>query len=149
MATFSRSTTVDWTGSIMEGTGTAKAGTGAFTLPVSFPKRIGEAGGVGEFFGGFGEAFIGPGADDAGAEDEGFDFFFGEHEWWQVEPASERVPNARLPGDRDTRSDQVGDIAVDGPFRDLELRGDVGGGEDVPAPQELDDLEEAVGSAHG
>jgi osmotically inducible protein OsmC len=46
MATFSRSTTVDWTGSIMEGTGTAKAGTGAFTLPVSFPKRIGDAEGV-------------------------------------------------------------------------------------------------------
>ena len=46
MATFSRSTTVDWTGSIMEGTGTAKAGTGAFTLPVSFPKRIGDADGV-------------------------------------------------------------------------------------------------------
>ena len=46
MATFSRSTTVDWTGSIMEGSGTAKAGTGAFTLPVSFPKRIGDAGGV-------------------------------------------------------------------------------------------------------
>ena len=43
---FSRSTTVDWTGSIMEGTGTAKAGTGAFTMPVSFPKRIGDADGV-------------------------------------------------------------------------------------------------------
>ena len=26
----------------MEGTGTAKAGTGAFSLPVSFPRRIGE-----------------------------------------------------------------------------------------------------------
>ena len=46
MPTFSRSATVDWTGSIMEGTGTAKAGTGAFSLPVSFPKRIGDAGGV-------------------------------------------------------------------------------------------------------
>lgn len=29
----------------MEGTGTAKAGTGAFSLPVSFPSRIGEPGG--------------------------------------------------------------------------------------------------------
>jgi osmotically inducible protein OsmC len=29
----------------MEGKGTAKAGTGAFSLPVSFPSRIGEAGG--------------------------------------------------------------------------------------------------------
>ena len=42
MATFSRTAEVDWSGPIMEGTGTAKAGTGAFSLPVSFPSRIGE-----------------------------------------------------------------------------------------------------------
>ena len=42
MAVFSRSVTVDWTGSIMEGKGQAKAGSGAFTLPVTFPARIGE-----------------------------------------------------------------------------------------------------------
>ena len=40
--TFSRTVTVDWQGTIMEGKGTAKAGTGAFTLPVTFPRRIGE-----------------------------------------------------------------------------------------------------------
>ena len=45
MATFSRTVEVDWTGPIMEGKGTAKAGTGAFSLPVSFPSRIGEPGG--------------------------------------------------------------------------------------------------------
>ena len=45
MATFSRTVTVDWSGPIMEGKGTAKAGTGAFTLPVSFPSRIGEPAG--------------------------------------------------------------------------------------------------------
>ena len=45
MATFERHVEVDWRGSIMEGTGTAKAGTGAFTLPVAFPARIGEPGG--------------------------------------------------------------------------------------------------------
>jgi osmotically inducible protein OsmC len=39
---FSRKATVDWTGTIMEGSGTAKAGTGAFTLPVTFPRRIGD-----------------------------------------------------------------------------------------------------------
>ena len=44
MATFSRSVTVDWAGSIMEGKGDVKAGTGAFTLPVSFPSRIAEKG---------------------------------------------------------------------------------------------------------
>src|ERR1700749_1920025 len=45
MATFSRSVEVDWKGPIMEGKGTAKAGTGAFSLPVSFPSRIGDPGG--------------------------------------------------------------------------------------------------------
>lgn len=42
MATFSRHVNVEWTGSIMEGKGQVKAGTGAFTLPVTFPARIGE-----------------------------------------------------------------------------------------------------------
>ena len=46
MATFSRNVTVNWEGSIMEGKGTAKAGSGAFNLPVSFPRRIGDAEGV-------------------------------------------------------------------------------------------------------
>src|SRR5213595_3587744 len=45
MATFERHVDVDWKGSVMEGGGEAKAGTGAFSLPVSFPSRIGEAGG--------------------------------------------------------------------------------------------------------
>lgn len=40
--TFSRQTTVKWNGSLMEGSGTATAGTGAFSLPVSFPRRVGE-----------------------------------------------------------------------------------------------------------
>jgi len=42
MAAFSRSVTVDWSGPIMEGKGTAKAASGAFNLPVTFPSRIGE-----------------------------------------------------------------------------------------------------------
>src|ERR671934_113469 len=45
MATFSRTVTVDWAGPIMEGKGTAKAGTGAFNLPVTFPSRIGDPAG--------------------------------------------------------------------------------------------------------
>src|SRR3982751_813358 len=45
MATFERHVEVDWTDSLMQGSGDAKAGTGAFTLPVSFPNRIGDAGG--------------------------------------------------------------------------------------------------------
>jgi len=46
MATFSRNVTVNWEGSILEGKGVAKAGSGAFTLPVTFPSRIGDANGI-------------------------------------------------------------------------------------------------------
>src|SRR3954462_2654027 len=46
MATFSRNVTVNWEGPIMEGKGTAKAGSGAFNLPVSFPRRIGDPEGM-------------------------------------------------------------------------------------------------------
>ena len=42
MASFSRHVDVEWTGSVTEGKGQAKAGTGAFTLPVTFPARIGD-----------------------------------------------------------------------------------------------------------
>ena len=45
MATFSRNVEVNWQGSVTEGQGTAKAGSGAFNLPVSFPSRIGDAAG--------------------------------------------------------------------------------------------------------
>jgi osmotically inducible protein OsmC len=45
MATFNRSVTTDWDGGLMDGTGVAKAGSGAFSLPVTFPNRIGEPAG--------------------------------------------------------------------------------------------------------
>ena len=45
MATFARHVSVDWTGNLMEGNGSARAGTGAFALPVTFPSRIGEGDG--------------------------------------------------------------------------------------------------------
>ena len=44
MASFARHVDVEWNGNLMEGNGTAKAGTGAFTLPVTFPSRIDERG---------------------------------------------------------------------------------------------------------
>ena len=43
---FSRNVTVDWKGSVLEGSGHLKSGTGAFELPVSFPRRIGDPEGV-------------------------------------------------------------------------------------------------------
>ncbi|MCU0257041.1 MAG: OsmC family peroxiredoxin [Vicinamibacterales bacterium] len=42
MAEFSRHVEVQWHGGLMDGKGTAKAGTGAFSVPVTFPSRIGE-----------------------------------------------------------------------------------------------------------
>src|SRR6478609_7095363 len=45
MATIERHVDVDWQGSVMEGKGEAKAGSGAFSLPVTFPNRVGDAGG--------------------------------------------------------------------------------------------------------
>jgi osmotically inducible protein OsmC len=44
MASFARHVDVEWNGTLMEGNGTANAGTGAFTLPVTFPSRINERG---------------------------------------------------------------------------------------------------------
>jgi lipoyl-dependent peroxiredoxin len=44
MATFARHADVDWTGTLMEGSGTVKAGTSAFSLPVTFPSRIASTG---------------------------------------------------------------------------------------------------------
>ena len=45
MAAFERTVDVDWAGSVTEGKGEAKAGTGAFSLPVTFMSRIGEPAG--------------------------------------------------------------------------------------------------------
>jgi osmotically inducible protein OsmC len=45
MATFERHVEVNWQGGLMDGTGEAKAGTGAFTLPVTFASRIQEPAG--------------------------------------------------------------------------------------------------------
>src|SRR5436853_7313456 len=45
MATTERHVDVDWQGTVMEGKGEAKAGSGAFSLPVTFPARIGDSGG--------------------------------------------------------------------------------------------------------
>ena len=43
---FSRHVTINWTGSVMEGSGMVAAGSGAFELPVTFPRRIGEPEGM-------------------------------------------------------------------------------------------------------
>jgi lipoyl-dependent peroxiredoxin len=45
VATFARHVDVEWDGTLMEGSGRAKAGTGAFDHAVTFPSRIGEGDG--------------------------------------------------------------------------------------------------------
>jgi osmotically inducible protein OsmC len=45
MATFERYVDVDWRGPVMEGKGDAKAGSGAFSLPVTFANRVGDPAG--------------------------------------------------------------------------------------------------------
>ena len=42
MATFARHVDVDWSGGLLDGSGVAKAGSGAFAVPVTFPSRIAE-----------------------------------------------------------------------------------------------------------
>jgi osmotically inducible protein OsmC len=42
MATFARHADVDWTGGLLDGSGTARGGSGAFSVPVTFPSRIAE-----------------------------------------------------------------------------------------------------------
>ena len=44
MAEFARHADVEWTGGLLDGNGNTTAGTGAFTLPVTFPSRIAEKG---------------------------------------------------------------------------------------------------------
>jgi osmotically inducible protein OsmC len=44
MASFARHADVEWTGGLLDGSGNASAGTGAFSLPVTFPSRIAESG---------------------------------------------------------------------------------------------------------
>jgi len=46
MATFARHVAVNWTGGLLDGKGEAKAGSGAFALPVTFPSRVGEPAGT-------------------------------------------------------------------------------------------------------
>jgi len=44
MSEFVRHADVEWAGGLLDGTGTASAGTGAFSLPVTFPSRIADRG---------------------------------------------------------------------------------------------------------
>ena len=46
MAGFERQATITWEGSVRDGRGTVRAGTGAFDLPVTFPSRVADPDGL-------------------------------------------------------------------------------------------------------
>lgn len=46
MATFSRRATIEWSGDVPRGTGGVTAGSGAFSIPVTFPRLGGEPAGT-------------------------------------------------------------------------------------------------------
>ena len=98
--------------------------------------------------GGGGQLGVSPGGNHAAAEDEGGDFAGIEHEWRQVVVAAKGVADTGFAEDRDAGELEVLDVAVDGALGDLELGGQAAGGLQAAGAQELDDAEEAVGSAH-
>ena len=72
-----------------------------------------------------------------------------EHQRRQVKPRTQPVAHARFSFDRHALMLQVGHIAVNGALRHFEaLRQMRRRGETTPA-DELDNLEQAVGAAHG
>ena len=72
----------------------------------------------------------------------GLDLVGGKHERRHVEVARQDIPEARLARDRHPLTDQIGDIAVDGPLRHLQLLGQRARGDGLGGSAEnLDDLE--------
>ena len=72
----------------------------------------------------------------------------GQHQGRHVEAVLEDVADAGLAPDRRALADQVGDVAIDSAFGDLQFLGDGQGGDGMATPsQDLDDLEQAVGAA--
>jgi len=73
-----------------------------------------------------------------------------EHQRWHVEVAVEEIANSGLAADWHSLTNEVGDIAVNRALRNFQLLGKLVGG-DRPArpPQDLDDLKQSIGTAHG
>jgi hypothetical protein len=72
----------------------------------------------------------------------------GEHQRGQVEAGSHAVAHAGLALDRHTLRGQVGHVAVHRAQRYLQALGQVGGGGQAPAADQLHQLEQAVGASH-
>ena len=73
-----------------------------------------------------------------------------EHQRRKVKSLLQDVAHAGLAADRHALFDQRCDVAVDGPFRGLQLGGDCIRGQRLAgAPEHLNDLEQPVGASHG
>jgi hypothetical protein len=94
------------------------------------------------------ELGICPAGDDPGAQDQRLELGRREHERRQVVAVAQQVAGAGGAVDRHARADQVSDVAIDGPARDLELVGQRARRDQLAAPQDLDDLEKPVGATH-
>ena len=85
-----------------------------------------------------------------GAEHGGLDLVPGQHQGRNVEAVLKDISAPCLAPDRRALADQVGDVAIDGAFGNLQFVGNRQGGDGLEAPaQDLDNLEQAVGAAHG
>ncbi len=89
------------------------------------------------------------GLDEAGAEDEGREFFGGEHEGWEIEVAAQGVADAGFAFDGLAVELEVANVAIDGSFGDLEPLGESASGLQATGAEELHDAEEPVGASHG
>jgi hypothetical protein len=96
-----------------------------------------------------GELRIRPGFDDPGAQNQRFDLMLVEHQRRQIEAVAQGVADAGLAFDRHATRHQVADVPVDRPLRDLEPFGEVAGADQLLPAHDLDDLEQAIGAAHG
>ena len=72
-----------------------------------------------------------------------------EHQRRQVEAAAHDVADPGLAIDGHTRGDEVGDVTIDGALGDLELLGEPRSRRHIAASQQLNDLKQPFGAAHG
>jgi hypothetical protein len=84
------------------------------------------------------------------AEHRGFELVRGEHQRRHVKIAVKHIAQPGLAADRYPLPDQIGNIAVNGPLRHLELLGQLAGGNRAGrTPHDLDNLKQPVGTTHG
>ena len=87
--------------------------------------------------------------DDPGAQHQGLDLVLVEHQRRQIETLAQGIADARFALDRHPARHQIAHVAVDRPLRDLELLREVAGAHQLLPAHQLDDLEQAIGAAHG